>query len=369
MHLQKLLQLVLIALVLAPALVAAPDSVNPVVIDSADALSYRRIWGSPTGCLYLLRRNSFEVRRLTPAKSMVQPLSGNLKLISSENGNYYALINYSSFSPTSLRVTDVRLFDCDGQLIWTKRDPGCNSFILSDNHPVAVGIAGAEGLPDSRLSFFGSDGEQIGTARVQGFNNGRFCESGDFFFAISGEKGLFKFGRSGEELFTYPDCEKYFPGWDGRVVAVGRENQLLIYSDSAVRMSRAVDNPSLREVEISRDNRYAAILTTNQLEVVDIDSNRNVWQYALKDSNFQFFHFSADPSFSYFICATDNAADAPEIRNSRGSVMLLNSKGEVLWQTELAYGEWSVKYPEVKIDLATRIFTLLTAERLQIYTF
>lgn len=369
MRLHTLLQLIVIVAISMPALVAVPLAVTPVVVDSADMQGYRRIWGTPSGCFYYLRRSSFEVRQIGTEKSLVQSLSGSQKLISSKKGRYFALITYSDFSPTSLRVLDIRLFSCDGQLIWTKRDPGCNSFILSDAYPVAVGIAGAEGLPDSRLAFFGADGEQIGAAKVENFSNGRFCESGEFFYAVSGGRGLVKFDRWGRELHHYGDCNRYFTSWDGGMIAVCRDRQLAIFKDSTEQFRRIIDDLSLREVEFSFDNRLAAVLMPSRLELVDLDSNRNVWEYPISDSNYQFFHFDSDSSFSYFVCGTNNSNDAPEIRNSRGAVMLLDSRGQLLWQEELTYGEWSVKYPEVRISLNPRVFTLLTAERLRIYSF
>ena len=94
-----------------------------------------------------------------------------------------------------------------------------------------------------------------------------------------------------------------------------------------------------------------------------------MWEYSLPDSGYQFFHFDSDSNFTYFACSTNNSTDAPERRNTRGQALLIDANGKLVWQTELSYAEWSVKYPEVKIDLPARILTLLTAERFRIYSF
>ncbi len=126
---------------------------------------------------------------------------------------------------------------------------------------------------------------------------------------------------------------------------------------------------SVRDVRFSYDNRFAAILLTQELQLIDLDSSRVVWEYSLPDSGYQFFHFDSDSAFTYFACSTNNSVDAPERRNTLGQALLLDAEGKLVWQTEMGYAEWSVKYPEVKIDVAARIITLLTAEKFWVYSF
>jgi hypothetical protein len=370
MHLRKLLHFFLFTFAItALRLTGAPAPVTPVAIDSVEMQEYRRIWGSPSGCFYFLKRSGFEVHRFGQNTTLEQTLNPNQKLISSENGNFFALITYSSFSPTALHVTEVRLFNYTGQLVWGRRDPGCNSFILSDKAPIAVGIAGAEGLPETSLLFFGASGDEVGGARVDNFSNGRFSDDGAFFFAISGGAGLVKFTSGGKELYRYSDCNRYGIGRDGAMVALLKDASLAIYSGQRMLWSLGIPELTAREVRFSSDNRLAAILLTRRLQLLDLDSLRVIWEYALPDSDFQFFHFDTDSSFTYFACSTNNSTDAPERRNTRGQAILLDSDGRPVWQTEMNYADWSVKYPEVKIDINARILTLLTAERFRVYSF
>ncbi len=370
MRLLKLLQCLLLTLAITASIPATlPAAVSPIAIDSVEMQDYRRIWGSPSGCFYFLRQSSFEVRQFAQNKTVEQALSPNQKLISSDKGNYFAQLTYSSFSPTSLRVTEIRVYSCTGQLIWGLRDPGCSSFILSDESSIAVGIAGAEGLPESSLLFFGTSGTQVGTAKVDNFSSGRFSEDGEFFFAISSGKGLIKFTTSGKEVFRYGDCNRYSVSRDGELVAIYKDSLLNIYSEQKLVTTRAIPELTVRDVRFSFDDRFAAILLTQRLQLFDLDSSRLVWEYSLPDSGYQFFHFDSDSNFTYFACSTNNSTDAPERRNTRGQALLIDANGKLVWQTELSYAEWSVKYPEVKIDLPARILTLLTAERFRIYSF
>ena len=370
MRLLKLLHWLLLTFAITASIPATlPAAVSPIAIDSVEMQDYRRIWGSPSGCFYFLRQNSFEVRQFAQNKTVAQALSANEKLISSDKGNYFAQLTYSSFLPTSLRVTEIRVYSCTGQLIWGLRDPGCSSFILSDESSIAVGIAGAEGLPESSLLFFGSNGTQVGSAKVDNFSSGRFSEDGEFFFAISSGKGLIKFTTSGKEVFRYSDCNRYNVSRDGELVAIYKDSLLNIYRVQMLVTSREIPELTVRDVRFSFNDRFAAILLTQRLQLFDLDSSRLVWEYSLPDSAYQFFHFDSDSNFTYFACSTNNSTDAPERRNTRGQALLIDANGKPVWQTELSYADWSVKYPEVKIDLPARILTLLTAERFRIYSF
>lgn len=358
---------ILAIIALLPTVLSA--AVSPIVVDSVEMQDYRRIWGSPSGCFYFLKQGGFEVRQYAQNKTVAQSLTSSQKLISSERGGYFALITYSSFSPTDLRVTEMRLYRCTGEFIWGVTDPGCNSFILSDESPIAVGIAGAEGLAESALIFFGSTGNEAGAAKVDNFSSGRFSEDGEFFFAISGGKGLIKFTTSGKEVQRYSDCSRYSVSRDGEIVAVYKDSLLSVNGGPAIRNSLPIPELTIRDIRFSSDNRYAAILRTQQLLLYALDSLRLVWEYSLPDSGFQFFHFDSDSSFNYFACSTNNSTDSPERRNTRGQALLIDADGKLVWRTDMSYAEWSVKYPEVKIDLPARILTLLTAERFRIYSF
>ena len=161
--------LLTIQLTAAATLVSEPYSVDPELIDTVETEGYKRIWGSPEGAFFLLKKSGAEIRQYPGSDIRNISVKGTQKLISSERGNYYALISYSNFLPTQLQVTAVSVYDRSGELLWTKEGPGCNAFIMCDSAPLLVGIEGAEGFPESRLVFFNSSGETVGNAKVQNF--------------------------------------------------------------------------------------------------------------------------------------------------------------------------------------------------------
>jgi hypothetical protein len=361
--------LFLAAMALASALVSEPYSVTPQLIDSFQLENYRKIWGSPDGAFFLQKKSGAEIRRYPSAEYRNIAVRGNQKLISSERGNFYALVSYSNFLPTQLQVVGITVFDRFGKEIWSIKEPGCNAFILCNHAPVVVGIAGGEGLAESRLIFFNSSGEMVGTAAVQNFYNGQFCENGEFFFGITGSGDLLKFTNTGKEVQNYGHAVRYFSSYDASLVAVVSDSASRIFSLGTALMTWPGPPQALREMRFSRDNRLVSALYGDRLEVFDLKAGSSIAAYALDDSAYRFFHFDTDSNFSYFVCGANNSADPPEIKNTKGRIMLLGAAGNLMWGEEVAYEEWSVVYPDVRIDSINRVVSLLTASALQVYKF
>lgn len=361
--------LLAIQLTVVATLVSEPYSVEPELIDTVETEGYRRIWGSPEGAFFLLKKSGAEIRQYPGADIRNINVRGTQKLISSERGNYYALISYSNFLPTQLQVTAVSVYERSGELLWTKEGPGCNAFIMCDNAPLLVGIEGAEGFPESRLVFFNSSGETVGNAKVQNFYNGQFCESGDYFFGISGAGSLLKFTNSGKLVHDYGRAIRYHSSFDGKLIAVVGDTATTIFSDANSIVTWPVSQRSLREIRFSRDNAFVAALYGDRLNVFDITANSRLAEHTLDDAAYRFFRFDTDPNFNYFVCGASNSADTPEARNTRGRIMLLGAGGNLLWGEEVVYEEWSVKFPDVRLDSSRRLLSLLTASTLQVFKF
>ncbi len=356
-------------LTIASTLLSGPYTVEPLLIESLQLEDYRKIWGSPDGAFFLQKKSGTEIRQYPSVGIRNIAVRSNQKLISSERGNYYALVNYNNFLPTQLQVTGISVFDRSGKEIWSNKSPGCNAFILCNHAPVVVGIAGAEGLAESRLVFFNSSGEIVGSAAVQNFYNGQFCESGEFFFGISGSGELTKFTNTGREVHNYGRATRYYCSFDASQVAVVSDTTIRIFSHEETLLAWPCTSQSLREMRFSHDNRMISALYTDRLDVFDLQKNSLIAEYTLDDSAYRFFHFDTDYNFNYFVCGANNSADPPETKNTKGRIMLLGATANLLWGEEVVYEEWSVSYPDVRIDSYNRVVSMLTASTLQVYKF
>ncbi len=361
--------LLIIQIALTVTLVSEPYTVEPELIDTVEIESYKRVWGSPEGAFFLLKKSGAEIRQYPGSEIQNISVRSTQKLISSERGNYYALINYSNFLPTQLQVTAVSVYDRNGGLMWSKSGPGCNAFIMCDSAPILVGIEGAEGFPESQLVFFNSSGEIVGNAKVQNFYNGQFCENGAFFFGIAGAGNLLKFSSTGKLINDFGRAIRYHSSFDGTLIAVVGDSVTQIYSDTDAVITWPVSQRSIREIRFSRDNSLVAALYGDRLDVYDITANTRLAEHSLDDAAYRFFRFDADPNFNFFVCGASNSADSPEAKNTKGRVMLLGAGGNLLWGEEVAYEEWSVKYPDVRLDSHKRVLSMLTASTLQVFKF
>jgi hypothetical protein len=358
-----------LATTLTTSLFSEPYAVQPELIDTVQLDEYRKIWGSPDGAFFLQRKSGVEIRQYPGAEERHISYKSNQKLITSERGNYYALVSYSNFLPTQLQVTGFSLYDRNGVEIWTNKAPGCSAFILCDHAPVAVGIEGAEGFAESRLVFFDSSGEVVGNAKVENFFNGQFSGDGEYFFGIAGTGTLMKYSRTGKEVHDYGRAYRYYSSFDASRVAVVSDSAISIFAgDTAVTVWKTPPQ-MLREIRFSRDGRLVAALYSDRLNVYDLVQNSSLVDYTLDDPSYRFFHFDADPNFNYFVCGANNSGDSPETKNTKGRIMLLSAGGSLLWGEEVVYEEWSVIYPDVRIDTEKRVVSMLTATTLQVFKF
>lgn len=357
----------LMLLLAVASLKAEQYQVAPELIDTVDLTEHRRTWGAPDGAFFILKKSGAELRQYPDVNVRALNPRANQKLISSERGKYYALLGYASFSPSDLKIQSITLYGASGEQIWSVKDPGCNSFILCDGAPVAVGVSGAEGLAESRLQFYGPTGELRGSTRVQNFYAGQWCADGEWFFAITGGQ-LMRFAPNGQDVTLIGPAAKYFVDARGTAVAA-QTDSLLAFVLPGSTFALPLQIADLREVRFSADGARAVILTRTDLEILDLGTRETVGKLALANSPFQFFHVDADANFNFFICGVNNSADLPDRRNTVGKVILLNASAVQLWEETFGYEDWSVRFPDVRLDGERRIFSVLTAHDLFIYRY
>jgi hypothetical protein len=352
---------------IVPAL-AEQYQVAPELIDTVDLTEHRRTWGAPDGGFFILKKNGIEQRRYPELAVRSLSSRGNQKLISAERGHYYAFLGYANFSPTDLKIQTMTLYNAVGGEVWSVKNPGCNSFILCDGAPIAVGVSGAEGLAESRLQFYGDTGELRGSTRVENFYAGQWCPDGQWFFAITGAGQLVKFSPAGVEAAKIGPASRYFTSRDGSCVAA-QTDTLLVFALPAVTFAMPMRPEILRSVHFAADGSRAAILTRDQLEILDLTNRTTLGKLSVANTPFQLFHFDSDPNFNFFVCGANNSADSPDRRNTVGKVMLLNASAAPLWERTFDYEDWSIRFPDVRLSSELRTFSVLTMHDLYVYRY
>jgi hypothetical protein len=364
----------LIGILLGSILLSAPllwstERPEPSLVKSIDTRDCRRVLGGLEGAFYFVNKRSFDIGTTNGSAFHLLTIKGDKRLVTSPEGDHYALLNYSSLRPTALEITEVRLFNSHGKQQWSRKKPGCNSFVLSDASPIAVGITGAEGLSESSLLFFDANGTLVDSTTVAYYTKGRFSEDGRFFFAVSGSKGILKFTSSGKRVASYPQGNDYRVSEDGVFMGAVTDTALIIYRNDVLLTSINIDPFTFRDLKFKRDGTALALLLKSELRLINLPEGKPQWQFSPGDSSYLFSNFDADDDFTAFVCGSTNSNGRPEERNSKGLVELLDGQGVPVWSTELSYSDWSTLYPLVKVNRQGSTISLLTAESFQIYSY
>ncbi len=343
-------------------------AVSPELIDSIEMTDYRRAFGSPVGAIFLLTKSGVEIRQYQDRNPRQQSLRGNQRLVASESGKHYAILTFTGVSPSEINLSSAAVYADSGRSLWKVDTPNCHSLLLCDGASVAVGVAGAEGLPESRLLFFGEDGTLRGTTRVEYYHNGQWAVNGSAFFAQVGSGELVKFTPSGVEQARFGRASRYFIAPDGGQVALLRDSLLtFVNGDSAFQLRG--DFVQLREVRFSQDGTTALVMTATGIEVVDLAARSIRSEFKLGDTPYRLMHLDADPSLSLILLGANNSADAPERRNSTGKALLVDTNARTLWEQTLVYEDWTIRYPDVRIDTVRRVFSIMTPPEIRVYRF
>jgi len=344
-------------------------AVTPRVIDHANFDNFRRMWGTPDGAFYLMERGGCQIRTYPGGKSHSVRLRGSRKLVSSARGNYYGVIRYNSFSPSALSIREITLYNRNGKKQYTINKPGCTIFVISDKGPYVVGISGPEGMGETHLKFYDAHGKLVGNPVVRDFSNPGFSADGNYFYAQSSEGLLIRFSNNGERQQEYDRCRKYFLSDNGKNVATFTDSILTIFGESDSPLGLSVTGPDLRDVRFSNDGSRLAMLSSDRLEVFDLAERKLIGEYHRTDSTYQLLHMAANDDLSAIVCSATNSDASPEIRHRAGKILLFDGSATKLWENDLSYSDWTVRYPEVRMNRDGSLFSALTPDGLKVYQF
>jgi hypothetical protein len=356
-----------VTLSLSPVLRAEPSA--PHLVKNIATKEYKRVQGGPAGAFYFSNRGTIDVGVVANDMYYARKVKGNRKLVTSPQGNYFALLDYNSFRPTDLEIREIEVCSSNGDAIWSSRGQGCNGFILCDSSPIAVGIRGAEGLAEAQLIFFDAGGHMVDSATVAYFTRGRFSGDGRSFFAVTGSSGILRFNAHGKQTGSFPTGKDYRVSYDGSRLAALSGDRLDFYQGDSLVAVKPVTAFSFRDLRFNSDGSRVAVLFKDHLELLSLPGLEIRWSYRPVDTTLSFTSLAIDRGFTRIACSASNSNDKPEERNARGQVVLLDSEGNLIWSDTVTYTEWSTRYPEVSISPNHSLLSVLTAEELRIYSF
>ena len=316
---------------------------------------------------------SHRITVLTPEQTVVftRKVKRNQRLIYSEHGEYFGILKYNDHSPTTISLLRLEVFGHSGELIWSVKKPQATSFVLSDGSPYAVGIVGAEGIPQSELHLYSGSGEYKISQIVSHLFGVSFRSDGEYLFVNSADSGLAAFDTSGNQVHHFGQANKYCVSDDGRHVALMNSNGLSYFKDGVRIKSLEIDldntNPA---VAMRFDSRllFLAVLYRNGLNVHRLPTLELAWEERDKSGTRRF--TSLDYSLDGLLAVgfdIPSKQDGKKV-HTQGGVGLFDQAGTRLWSLELDYSAWTREFPMVCFTTDGKGLQIATADEALLYT-
>jgi WD40 repeat protein len=310
---------------------------------------------------------------LTPEQTVVftRKVKRNQRLIYSERGEYFGILKYNDHSPTTISLLRLEVFDHSGELIWSVKKPQATSFVLSDGSPYAIGIVGAEGMPQSELHLYSGSGEHKRSQTVSHLFGVRFRSDGEYLFANSADSGLAAYDTSGNQIHYFGRANKYCVSEDGRNVALMNSDGISYFKDGVRIRSLAIDFDNVNPVVAMRFDPgllFLAVLYKNGLNVHRLPTLEFVWEERDRSGTRRFTSLDYSPDGLLAV-----GFDIPSKQDGRkihtqGGVGLFDQAGTRLWSLELDYSGWSREFPIVCFTGNGKGLQIATADEALFYT-
>ena len=289
-------------------------------------------------------------------------LRGNEIVSLPDGGNVVGITRYHDNSPTTLKPVAFTLFDLAGRQLYSIKNPAFSSVIVSGTGEAIVGIAGAEGLPESSLRFYDEQGKEVDSMTIEYFQGGRFSADGTVFVFSTAKDGIFAYSSTGQLLAGYGPGAVYDLSADGDVFVTWHNGTLRVYSGG----NRVATFPTaeiVRAVTVSENGKYfgwaspqkVAVYATGTdsawCEVTPVAANENFRSLAIgEDGN----HFAAGIDI-------DAGREVPaEKRHTQGRVTVYDRQGQVFTEKNLTYENWNAKMPAVSFLEGGKVLSVIT---------
>jgi hypothetical protein len=300
----------------------------------------------------------------------VRRLRGNQRVTPSLDASHFGVATYADNSPSTLHVLKFEFCDGEGQVQWTLTKPEASDFRLSPRGLWVVGVAGAEGMQESRLFLYNDRGELVRSWNVPYLSDLTIPDRGTRFFAAS-RRELLAFPYDGGEPESIGRFESFGTSRDGRWVAVYGAGTVSLFDGKTLSFTGKSELPVVRTIVVSGDGRFLAAAGSDRLELHDTRARETAWTVTSGDPRLRFISLDLDFEPLRIVCGLDldRGPEVPvEQRHTSGAIFVLDSAGTLLWREELSYSDWNFQVPRVRIEEDGSQFDVELASELRQYS-
>jgi len=285
----------------------------------------------------------------------------------SPGGLYSAVVEYGAGNTEFVPFGRFDLLDQDGKVVYSKDGIQHTVMDISDNGLVVGADFDGPVSGRARLHFYDRQGQERGSTDIGFWGQRRFSADGSVYCVLSGSQGLRVFVSTGRELYNAGPGNRFAVSADGRHVALATDTEIRLLRDGEVIASIPLATPFVRDMAFSPDGRRIGYCERRGLAAHRTQDGVCEYRYEPDDKGMRF--ISLDLGNRFAVCGLDfDAGRGTPGRHRRGSVVLLNAAGLVVWQEELAYNRWYFAVPKVRFGPAGML-SVRTAEAVREYRY
>jgi WD40 repeat protein len=324
----------------------------------------------PDGQFIEISNNEAKISHWQKKENIPILLSSQKRLVISENGLSWGMVNYNPKAPELVAESFV-LFNSDGTKKYEITSPEANFFFISTDEKTVVGMLAFEGQVNSKILFYNETGAKIKELDIPNFQGITFSPNGQWVAVNSAKDGILVFDSKGEKVWEMGKGEKVCFSLDGKIVALESSGNIKIFSEQREKANLNLGNSLLRILVLSSDGKYILAGDKKNLFLIDVATGKTTWEYKLPQPELNLISADISNNAKYIILGLDFDSGrevSPQQRHSKGYVYLLNQTGKKVWEKELSYKSWNVFVPEVKINSLGDRFSVRTRGEVLVYS-
>lgn len=294
-------------------------------------------------------------------------LKNNVKPTLSPDGRILALVTYADRSPTSLKTTRLAIYDRSGKMKWKLDNPPANSFTIT-NYGTIFGLEGIEGMGGSRMHLYDQYGDLLTTLNLDAMHGLEVSPSGAKFIIDKARAGLVVYDSLGEKLATMPVSSQYKFDKDDRYMGTFFQGKFRLYQDEKLVKEISTKDLTIVNFEINVEENILVVMSNKWLEIYDLITGDQRWQYRLLEEQQWYSSLSLSPDARFISTGIDyNLGNSvpKDKRHVKGVIDLFRADGKNMTRHKETYKLWGMHFPRGEFSSSGGSIIITTREAIK----
>ncbi|MEO0085048.1 MAG: hypothetical protein ABIK37_00265 [candidate division WOR-3 bacterium] len=303
-----------------------------------------------------------------PVLSGEEPVTQRPDGFVSGQGRFVATVEFEEGNTEFVPLARFELRDEAGRLVYARSGDGHTVLDISDNGVVVGANFNGPVSGAARLVFYDPAGNPKGRAEVGFYNLRAFSADGSRFCVLDGRQGLRVFTAEGRELWNLGPGNRFAVSADGRLIALARDAEILLFSEGREAGRIPIGSPFVRQMVFSADGKRFAFIDRHRLRLLRVADAGVEFEFRPEEAGLDFISLDLSPDGGLVLAGLDYGRRGSPDRHRRGAAVLLDGAGQVVWEQALEYEDWNIGLPAVRFD-SGQAFEVRTAGKVLRWQF